>query len=143
MNLPCLVQVLPTLDISPADAVKVQLDALQTNDEPWCAATSHPLTSFAFIRILDVSCVSEARRRCAKVCYETSSSERTCVSVTITLACRPKHGLQTMYEWAEDVGGLDRSRYFGRSLDLYHFDHFQGASSSSACHVGIHVCRLA
>lgn len=31
-----------------------------------------------------------------------------------------------MYEFAEDVGGLERSRYFGYSKDLYHFDHFMG-----------------
>lgn len=40
---------------------------------------------------------------------------------------RYNHGIQTMYEFAEDVGGLDRSRYFGYSKDLYHFDHFMGA----------------
>lgn len=32
-----------------------------------------------------------------------------------------------MYEFAEDVGGLDRSHYFGYPKDLYHFDHFMGA----------------
>jgi len=32
-----------------------------------------------------------------------------------------------MYEFAEDVGGMERSRYFnGRSKDLYHYDHFMG-----------------
>lgn len=34
--------------------------------------------------------------------------------------------LQTAYEWALDVGGLDPSMYFGFSKDLYHFDHFMG-----------------
>lgn len=34
-----------------------------------------------------------------------------------------------MYEFGEDVGGLDRSRYFGFSKDLYHFDHFMGAAA--------------
>lgn len=31
-----------------------------------------------------------------------------------------------MYEFALDVGGLERSRYFGYSKDLYHLDHFAG-----------------
>lgn len=39
---------------------------------------------------------------------------------------RPNHGLQTAYEFGEDIGGLERSRYFGYSKDLYHFDHFLG-----------------
>ena len=26
----------------------------------------------------------------------------------------------------QDIGGLDRSVYFGRRKDLYHFDHFMG-----------------
>eukprot|EP00892_Ulva_mutabilis_P009887 jgi/Ulvmu1/7270/UM035_0058.1 len=36
------------------------------------------------------------------------------------------HGIFTMYEFALDVGGLERSRYFGYSKDLYHLDHFAG-----------------
>ena len=66
-------------------------------------------------------------------------------------ASRPNHGVQTAYAWGEDIGGMERSRYFGyrylaftllpvvgcmqaercitgvvvmRSKDLYHFDHF-------------------
>ena len=35
-----------------------------------------------------------------------------------------------MYEFGEDVGGLDRSRYFGYGKDLYHFDHFMGEFSN-------------
>jgi hypothetical protein len=31
-----------------------------------------------------------------------------------------------MYEFGKDVGGLERSKYFGYSKDLYHFDHFMG-----------------
>ena len=34
--------------------------------------------------------------------------------------------LQTMYEFGYDIGGMERSRYFGMSKDLYHFDHFLG-----------------
>uniref|UniRef100_A0A383VFR9 Uncharacterized protein n=1 Tax=Tetradesmus obliquus TaxID=3088 RepID=A0A383VFR9_TETOB len=34
------------------------------------------------------------------------------------------HGVQTMYEFAEEAGGMERSRYFGFSKDLYHLDHF-------------------
>lgn len=37
------------------------------------------------------------------------------------------HGVQTLYEFAEDCGSMERSRYFGFSKDLYHFDHFLGA----------------
>jgi len=40
--------------------------------------------------------------------------------------CRPNHGIQTAYEFGEDIGGMERSRYFGYSKDLYHFDHFLG-----------------
>lgn len=36
------------------------------------------------------------------------------------------HGLLTMYEFGETVGGLDRCYYFGYGKDLYHFDHFMG-----------------
>ena len=36
------------------------------------------------------------------------------------------HGIQTMYEFAADVGEMERSWYFGFSKDLYHFDHFLG-----------------
>ncbi|GFR48818.1 hypothetical protein Agub_g10770, partial [Astrephomene gubernaculifera] len=36
------------------------------------------------------------------------------------------HGIQTAYEFAADAGGMERSRYFGFSKDLYHFDHFLG-----------------
>eukprot|EP00803_Ostreobium_quekettii_P007525 evm.model.scf_596.2 EVM.evm.TU.scf_596.2 scf_596:17060-18977(+) len=36
------------------------------------------------------------------------------------------HGVQTLYEFAEDAGGMERSGYFGFSKDLYHFDHFLG-----------------
>lgn len=42
------------------------------------------------------------------------------------IASRPNHGLQTAYEFGEDIGGMERSRYFGYSKDLYHFDHFMG-----------------
>ncbi|PRW57055.1 guanylyl and adenylyl cyclase family member [Chlorella sorokiniana] len=38
----------------------------------------------------------------------------------------PHHGIQTAYEFANDVGGLDPSMYFGFPKDLYHFDHFIG-----------------
>ncbi|KAK9818881.1 hypothetical protein WJX74_007479 [Apatococcus lobatus] len=38
----------------------------------------------------------------------------------------PSHGVQTMYEFGEDIGGMERSRYFGYSKDLYHRDHFDG-----------------
>jgi hypothetical protein len=39
------------------------------------------------------------------------------------------HGIQTLYEFAEDTGGMERSDYFGFSKDLYHFDHFMGTSA--------------
>ncbi|GLC40639.1 hypothetical protein PLESTB_000037600 [Pleodorina starrii] len=36
------------------------------------------------------------------------------------------HGIQTAYEFAADAGGMERSKYFGFSKDLYHLDHFLG-----------------
>lgn len=33
-----------------------------------------------------------------------------------------------MYEFAADAGEMERSKYFGFSKDLYHFDHFLGQS---------------
>ncbi|PNH02339.1 hypothetical protein TSOC_011694 [Tetrabaena socialis] len=36
------------------------------------------------------------------------------------------HGIRTAYEFAADAGGMERSRYFGFSKDLYHLDHFMG-----------------
>eukprot|EP00878_Enallax_costatus_P014078 GHUV01014723.1.p1 GENE.GHUV01014723.1~~GHUV01014723.1.p1 ORF type:complete len:200 (+),score=36.28 GHUV01014723.1:956-1555(+) len=64
-------QVVPSLDLTPLEAVQAQLHAISRNDEPW-----------------------------------------------------PNHGVQTMYEFAADAGSMERSRYFGFSKDLYHFDHF-------------------
>ncbi len=31
---------------------------------------------------------------------------------------RPNHGLMTLYDWGLDIGGMERSRYFGFSKDL-------------------------
>ena len=43
------------------------------------------------------------------------------------------HGVQTAYEFALGVGGMDPCPYFlGQPLDLYHFDHFQGESPAGA-----------
>lgn len=38
----------------------------------------------------------------------------------------PNHGIQLAYEFGYDIGGLDRSMYFGFPKDLYHLDHFMG-----------------
>lgn len=43
-----------------------------------------------------------------------------------SIPCRPNHGLLTMYDFGETIGGLDRCYYFGYGKDLYHFDHFMG-----------------
>eukprot|EP00197_Chlamydomonas_leiostraca_P003937 CAMPEP_0202869480 /NCGR_PEP_ID=MMETSP1391-20130828/12476_1 /ASSEMBLY_ACC=CAM_ASM_000867 /TAXON_ID=1034604 /ORGANISM="Chlamydomonas leiostraca, Strain SAG 11-49" /LENGTH=151 /DNA_ID=CAMNT_0049549801 /DNA_START=116 /DNA_END=571 /DNA_ORIENTATION=- len=41
------------------------------------------------------------------------------------------HGIQTMYEFAEEAGSMERSRYFVHfEKDLYHFDHFMGGFST-------------
>ena len=48
--------------------------------------------------------------------------------MSMTVLCRSNHGLLTMYEFGETVGGLDRCYYFGYGKDLYHFDHFMGDS---------------
>lgn len=34
--------------------------------------------------------------------------------------------MQVMYEYAVEAGRMERSRYFGLSTDMYHFDHFMG-----------------
>lgn len=41
------------------------------------------------------------------------------------------HGIQVMYDFCEGAGSLERSRYFGYSKDLYHFDHFMGGLRTS------------
>ncbi len=46
--------------------------------------------------------------------------------MSMTALCRSNHGLLTMYEFGETIGGLDRCYYFGYGKDLYHFDHFMG-----------------
>ena len=42
---------------------------------------------------------------------------------------RKHHGLQVLYEYAVDAGQMERSRFFGWSTDLYHFDHFMGKAA--------------
>jgi len=64
---------MPCPEFSPEQCIRIQLDALKSNDDPW-----------------------------------------------------PNHGLQTAYKYGLDVGGMERSHYFGFSKDLYHFDHFMG-----------------
>lgn len=39
---------------------------------------------------------------------------------------RTNHGIEVMYAFCEGSGSMERSRYFGYSKDLYHFDHFLG-----------------
>ncbi len=39
---------------------------------------------------------------------------------------RTDHGVQVMWEFSVESGNMDRSRYFGFSSDMYHFDHFLG-----------------
>lgn len=51
--------------------------------------------------------------------------------LTAQILCRPNHGLMTMYEFGETIGGLERCYYFGHGKDLYHFDHFMGEQISS------------
>ena len=46
---------------------------------------------------------------------------------------RPNHGIQTAYEFGLDIGGMERSKYFGLLRDLYHFDHFMGKYLPPAC----------
>lgn len=49
---------------------------------------------------------------------------------------RMNHGIQTAYEFAADAGGMERSRYFGFSKDLYHLDHFLGGLLVGGAGVG-------
>mmetsp|Transcript_11649 Transcript_11649/g.42582 ORF Transcript_11649/g.42582 Transcript_11649/m.42582 type:complete len:261 (-) Transcript_11649:4725-5507(-) len=44
---------------------------------------------------------------------------------------RRYHGLQVLYEYAVEAGEMDRSRYFGFSTDMYHFDHFMSKALSN------------
>jgi hypothetical protein len=39
---------------------------------------------------------------------------------------RTDHGVQVMWEYAVEHGNMERSRFFGFSSDMYHFDHFIG-----------------
>jgi hypothetical protein len=39
---------------------------------------------------------------------------------------RRDHGVQVMWEYAVEHANMERSRFFGFSSDMYHFDHFQG-----------------
>ncbi|EIE21998.1 hypothetical protein COCSUDRAFT_33613 [Coccomyxa subellipsoidea C-169] len=56
----------------------------------------------------------------------------------------PNHGIQTMYEFGWDIGGMERSRYFGYSKDLYHFDHFLGQFQNTFGDLlGADSCKIA
>jgi len=39
---------------------------------------------------------------------------------------RRDHGVQVMWEYAVEHGNMERSRFFGFSSDMYHYDHFIG-----------------
>ena len=41
---------------------------------------------------------------------------------------RFNHGVQVMWEFSVESGNMERSRYFGISSDMYHYDHFIGKS---------------
>ena len=47
----------------------------------------------------------------------------------------PNHGIQLAYEFGYDIGGLDRSMYFGFPKDLYHLDHFMGQFANQLGHL--------
>jgi hypothetical protein len=40
--------------------------------------------------------------------------------------------VNVLYEFCYDSGSLERSRFFGFSKDIYHFDHFEGGLYSFA-----------
>ena len=52
------------------------------------------------------------------------SSRLTCCCYFNT--CRRNHGIHVLYGFCAGAGQMERSRYFGFSKDLYHFDHFEG-----------------
>jgi len=53
------------------------------------------------------------------------------------------HGIQLAYEFGYDIGGLDRSMYFGFPKDLYHLDHFMGQFANQLGHlVGLTEYRV-
>ena len=39
---------------------------------------------------------------------------------------RTDHGVQVLWEFSVESGNMERSRYFGFSSDMYHYDHFIG-----------------
>lgn len=39
---------------------------------------------------------------------------------------RNHHGVQVLWEYSVESGNMERSRYFGISSDMYHYDHFIG-----------------
>lgn len=41
---------------------------------------------------------------------------------------RSHHGVQVMWEFSVESGNMERSRYFGMTSDMYHYDHFIGKS---------------
>lgn len=92
--------------MSVEDAVCVQLEALISNNEPWYVSVfgQNPMVKHG--------------------CLVRNHSTDGLHHCTIVPLYRPNHGLQTMYEFGEDIGGLDPSFYFGFRKDLYHFDHF-------------------
>ena len=64
------------------------------------------------------------KRNCSESFLEKCQLQ--CMAADVDCLHRPNHGIQTMYEFAEDAGDMERSKYFGFSKDLYHFDHFLG-----------------
>jgi len=44
---------------------------------------------------------------------------------------RRDHGVQVLWEYAVEHGNMERSRFFGYSSDMYHFDHFIGKALST------------
>ncbi len=89
--------------MSVQDAVRVQLDALLDNNEPW----------LVLVKLGDQTHGRGGQTHGVKHRYPLLYTTN-----------RPNHGIQTMYEFGEDIGGLDPSLYFGFKKDLYHFDHY-------------------
>ena len=96
----------PELSLSPIEVVEAHLRALQSTHKPW---KNHGIMV----------------RRAIHRFRQTRSHLRTDPRPPL-LTRRTSARLQVAYEFCEGAAGMERSRYFGYSKDLYHFDHFLG-----------------
>lgn len=108
-----------------SDAVRLQLNALRDLHVP---RQNHGVQVGTFIepaefgsfvmRVLHVSSCRDAIS--GVVCDLFGAPDRMRMCHPFIVAA------QVAYEFAVEAGWMERSRYFGYSTDMYHFDHFMG-----------------